>query len=60
MMFDSPCWHAEGVLYGPLHSKAAVEMFEQAVEGAKAEGGVVECGGKVCLGEGRGGTGLTM
>ncbi len=40
-------WCTEGVLYGPLHNSVAVEKFEQAVEEAKAEGGVVECGGKV-------------
>lgn len=37
----------DGVLYGPVHSEVAVVKFEQAVEEARAEGGVVECGGKV-------------
>lgn len=31
-----------------MHCEAAVQKFEQAVEEAKAEGGTVECGGKVC------------
>ncbi len=31
-----------------MHSEAAVERFEVAVQEAKAEGGTIECGGKVC------------
>ncbi|XP_036590884.1 alpha-aminoadipic semialdehyde dehydrogenase [Trichosurus vulpecula] len=34
------------VLYGPLHTKQAVNMFLDAVEDAKKQGGVVVCGGK--------------
>lgn len=35
------------VLYGPLHTKQAVNMFLGAVEAAKKEGGTVVYGGKV-------------
>lgn len=41
--------HTEGVLFGPLHSEAAVVNFEKAIEAVKAEGGRIECGGKVRL-----------
>ena len=37
----------DGVLYGPVHSEAAVLKFEKAIEEIRAEGGIVECGGKV-------------
>ncbi|XP_004384346.1 alpha-aminoadipic semialdehyde dehydrogenase [Trichechus manatus latirostris] len=39
-------WDSD-VLYGPLHTKQAVNMFLGAVEEAKKEGGTVVCGGKV-------------
>lgn len=35
------------ILYGPLHTKQAVDMFVRAVEEAKNEGGTVVYGGKV-------------
>ncbi|GAB1301733.1 Alpha-aminoadipic semialdehyde dehydrogenase [Apodemus speciosus] len=35
------------ILYGPLHTKQAVDMFVRAVEEAKNEGGTVIYGGKV-------------
>ncbi|XP_003974269.1 alpha-aminoadipic semialdehyde dehydrogenase [Takifugu rubripes] len=34
-------------LYGPLHTKQAVEQYIAAVEQAKQQGGTVVCGGKV-------------
>ncbi|XP_067886042.1 alpha-aminoadipic semialdehyde dehydrogenase isoform X2 [Heterodontus francisci] len=34
-------------LYGPLHTKQAVDMYKNAVEQAKQQGGSVACGGKV-------------
>uniref|UniRef100_A0A8C4RSU3 Alpha-aminoadipic semialdehyde dehydrogenase n=1 Tax=Erpetoichthys calabaricus TaxID=27687 RepID=A0A8C4RSU3_ERPCA len=34
-------------LYGPLHTKQAVEMYKAAVNQAKQQGGTVVCGGKV-------------
>ncbi|XP_078009224.1 alpha-aminoadipic semialdehyde dehydrogenase isoform X2 [Phascolarctos cinereus] len=34
------------VLYGPVHTKQAVNMFLGAVEDAKKQGGIVVCGGK--------------
>ena len=37
----------EGVNYGPLHSPQGVELFKQAVADAVAQGGKIECGGKV-------------
>ncbi|XP_031563768.1 alpha-aminoadipic semialdehyde dehydrogenase-like [Actinia tenebrosa] len=37
----------EGVIYGPLHSQAAVDIYNKAIEGAKSQGGTIECGGKV-------------
>lgn len=39
----------EKTLYGPLHSKRAVEGYLAAVEKAKALGGKVEYGGKVSI-----------
>lgn len=38
----------DGVIYGPLHTAAAVGNFEQAVKEATEQGGKIECGGK-CL-----------
>jgi len=37
----------EGVIYGPLHSKQAVEIYKCAVAEAVANGGKVEVGGEV-------------
>ncbi|XP_046559067.1 alpha-aminoadipic semialdehyde dehydrogenase-like [Haliotis rubra] len=37
----------DGVLYGPLHSKQGVAQYQQAVADAVAQGGKIECGGKV-------------
>lgn len=36
----------EGVLYGPLHNKQAVENYEKSIADAKAQGGTVAYGGK--------------
>ena len=41
--------YTEGTLYGPLHSEAAVKNYEDAVSDAKAQGGTIAYGGKVCL-----------
>ena len=43
--FNSYC--SDGVLYGPLHSEAAVKNYEQAISDAKAQGGTIVYGGKV-------------
>ncbi|KAF7725490.1 Aldehyde dehydrogenase 7 member B4 [Apophysomyces ossiformis] len=37
----------EGVLCGPLHTKAAVATYEQTLEKVKQQGGEILCGGKV-------------
>lgn len=37
----------EGTLYGPMHSKAGVELFKKAVASAVQNGGKIEYGGKV-------------
>lgn len=42
----------EGVLCGPLHTKRAVEMYKNAIEKAKEQGGKVICGGEVIPGKG--------
>uniref|UniRef100_A0A8C9SG49 aldehyde dehydrogenase (NAD(+)) n=1 Tax=Scleropages formosus TaxID=113540 RepID=A0A8C9SG49_SCLFO len=34
-------------LYGPLHTKEAVEQYKAAIEQAKQQGGTIVCGGKV-------------
>lgn len=34
-------------LYGPLHTKQAVDQYLAAIEQAKQQGGTVVCGGKV-------------
>ncbi|EDV26858.1 uncharacterized protein TRIADDRAFT_35608 [Trichoplax adhaerens] len=36
-----------GVLCGPVHSKASIELFKNTVVSAAAEGGTIECGGDV-------------
>ncbi len=36
-------------LYGPLHTKQAVEQYLAAIEQAKQQGGTLVCGGKVTL-----------
>lgn len=41
--------HSEGVLYGPLHSEAAVKNFEKAITDVQAQGGTVAYGGKVIV-----------
>ena len=38
---------SEGTLYGPMHSKQGVAAYQAAVEDAKAQGGTIQCGGKV-------------
>uniref|UniRef100_A0A3Q2Z8M6 Alpha-aminoadipic semialdehyde dehydrogenase n=1 Tax=Hippocampus comes TaxID=109280 RepID=A0A3Q2Z8M6_HIPCM len=38
---------AYNTLYGPLHTKQAVEQYLSAIEKAKQQGGTVVCGGKV-------------
>ena len=38
---------SEGTLYGPMHSQAGIDLYKQALEEAKAQGGKIECGGKV-------------
>jgi len=37
----------DGILCGPLHSKASVDGYVKAIEAAKAQGGIVEVGGNV-------------
>lgn len=39
--------YTDGVLYGPMHSQQGVEMYKNAVADAVAQGGKIECGGKV-------------
>ena len=34
-------------LYGPLHTKQAVEQYQNAIQQALQQGGTVVCGGKV-------------
>lgn len=34
-------------MYGPLHTKQAVDQYLAAIEQAKQQGGTVVCGGKV-------------
>merc|ERR1719483_516987 len=34
-------------LYGPLHNQAAVQMFQEALDAVKQQGGTIACGGKV-------------
>ncbi|KAI0216241.1 Alpha-aminoadipic semialdehyde dehydrogenase [Lamellibrachia satsuma] len=36
-----------GVLYGPMHSQEGVTIYKKALEDAVAQGGTIECGGKV-------------
>ncbi|CAH1254138.1 ALDH7A1 [Branchiostoma lanceolatum] len=36
----------DGVLYGPMHSQQGVDLYNKAIEDAKAQGGKVEYGGK--------------
>lgn len=36
-----------GTLYGPLHTRQAVEMFQKAVKDAVEQGGTVVCGGRI-------------
>lgn len=38
---------SEGTLYGPVHSEMAIDIFKQALEDAKKQGGTIACGGKV-------------
>lgn len=38
---------AAGTLYGPLHTKAAVDIYKKVVEEARQQGGTVVYGGKV-------------
>lgn len=55
-MKSVPFLSPANILYGPLHTKQAVNMFVRAVEEAKKEGGTVVYGGKVMSavgGEGR-------
>lgn len=41
--------YIDGTLYGPLHSQQGVDQYFAALEEAKAQGGKIECGGKVSL-----------
>lgn len=43
------CLYIDGTLYGPLHSQQGVDQYFAALEEAKAQGGKIECGGKVSL-----------
>ena len=38
---------AAGVLYGPLHSQAAVDAYKKTVAEAQQQGGKIEYGGNV-------------
>lgn len=42
-------FYIDGTLYGPLHSQQGVDQYFAALEEAKAQGGKIECGGKVSL-----------
>lgn len=42
----------ENVLYGPLHTRDSVKMFEKALEQIREAGGKIQFGGKVCPGKG--------
>ncbi|XP_068694446.1 alpha-aminoadipic semialdehyde dehydrogenase-like isoform X2 [Montipora capricornis] len=37
----------EGILYGPVHSEVAIDIYKKALEDAKNQGGKIACGGKV-------------
>jgi aldehyde dehydrogenase family 7 protein A1 len=42
----------EGVLLGPLHTKAAVQQFKDGIEAIKKQGGKILVGGNVTSGDG--------
>ena len=39
--------YLEETIYGPMHSRAGVELYEQTIHAAVQAGGKVEVGGKV-------------
>lgn len=41
------CLTTASTLYGPLHTKQAVDQYLAAIEQAKKQGGTLVCGGKV-------------
>jgi len=41
-----------GTLYGPMHSKQGIELYNKALEEVRALGGTIECGGNVIEREG--------
>ena len=43
---------SEGVLLGPLHTKAAVKEFAEGIADIKSQGGKIVCGGNIVPGEG--------
>lgn len=43
------CLITANTLYGPLHTKQAVEQYLSAIDQAKQQGGTLVCGGKVML-----------
>lgn len=42
----------EDTLYGPVHSEMAINIYKQALEDVKKQGGTIACGGKVLEGPG--------
>ena len=38
---------SEDTLYGPVHSEMAINIYKQALEDIKKQGGTIACGGKV-------------
>jgi len=43
------CYFIAGTLYGPMHNQQGVDSYLTAIEEAKAQGGKIECGGKVFI-----------
>ena len=46
-VFFPPSYLTASTLYGPLHTKQAVDQYLAAIEQAKQQGGTLVCGGKV-------------
>jgi hypothetical protein len=44
-----PLTFSAATLYGPLHSKAAINSYLTVLEDAKKQGGNIVCGGKVSV-----------
>ena len=42
-----PFFLVESTLYGPMHSQQGIEIYENAIKNAVAQGGKIEVGGKV-------------